>query len=312
MELTMAKQAISEGFILFIKGVFMGAADIIPGVSGGTIAFITGIYERFINALKSLNIHFILYSLIGLKNKDYKEKAKQSFSQMDLTFLLLLAAGIALAFLSLANIVGFLLEEFPTYTYGFFLGLILSSAAFVYFSHKKTFNHWSFLVFVVIGSIVGYGIVGIESIQMQHSIIIIFFSGLISFCAMILPGLSGAFILLLLGQYEFMLGVLRQITRFDFGSLPFAFSYLLGGILGLVIFSRVLSYLIKRYRMATISFILGLMIGALRKPGELIIKDPQQPIFTVIAIILGILLVCMFSYYDFKLKKRNPTIKNAT
>jgi putative membrane protein len=156
----------------------------------------------------------------------------------------------------------------------------------------------------LLGTLTGYGIVGVASVQMQHSVIILFFSGVISFCAMILPGLSGAFILLLIGQYEFMLNVLRQLTRLDFTYLPFAFAYLIGGIIGLLAFSRVLSYLIKRYRMATLSFILGLMIGALRKPGELILKDPQQPIVTVIAILIGIILVSIFSYYDIVIKKQ--------
>jgi putative membrane protein len=300
----MMKQSFRDGFLIFLKGLFMGSADIIPGVSGGTIVFITGIYERFINALKSLNIHFLIYYVKGIKDKTYKKKATEAFNRMDLAFLLLLAAGVGLAFLSLANIVGFFLEVYPTYTYAFFFGLILSSAAFVYLSYKQTFNHWSFLIFVLLGTLTGYGIVGVASVQMQHSVIILFFSGVISFCAMILPGLSGAFILLLIGQYEFMLNVLRQLTRLDFTYLPFAFAYLIGGIIGLLAFSRVLSYLIKRYRMATLSFILGLMIGALRKPGELILKDPQQPIVTVIAILIGIILVSIFSYYDIVIKKQ--------
>ena len=300
----MMKQSFRDGFLIFLKGLFMGSADIIPGVSGGTIVFITGIYERFINALKSLNVHFFIYYIKSFKDETYKKKATEAFNRMDLAFLLILAAGVGVAFLSLANIVGFFLEVYPTYTYAFFFGLILSSAAFVYLSYKHTFNHWSFLIFVLLGTLVGYGIVGVASVQMQHSVIILFFSGMISFCAMILPGLSGAFILLLIGQYEFMLNVLRQLTRLDFTYLPFAFAYLIGGLIGLLVFSRVLSYLIKRYRMATLSFILGLMIGALRKPGELILKEPQQPFVTVIAILIGIILVSIFSYYDLVIKKQ--------
>jgi len=298
----MGHQSIRETIFLFLKGLFMGSADIIPGVSGGTIAFITGIYERLITALQSLNVVFFIYYLKGFKYSAYKKKARESFYQMDLFFLLVLAAGIAIAFLTLANILGFFLETFPTYTYAFFFGLILSSAAFVYLAHKKIFHHWSFILFVLLGFIVGYGIVGIETVQMQHSYIILFFSGVISFCAMILPGLSGAFILLILGQYEFMLGVLRQFTRLDFSSLLFGVSYLFGGIVGLLVFSRLLSYLLKRYRMATLSCILGLMLGALRKPGEFIFQDPMQPFITVFSVLFGIILVMIFTYYELVVK----------
>jgi len=138
---------------------------------------------------------------------------------------------------------------------------------------------------------------------MEHSLLIIFFAGVISLCAMILPGLSGAFILLMLGQYTFMLDVLRELTHFNFDSLGYAISYGIGGIVGLLVFSRIISYFFKKYRTQTLSFVLGLMIGALRKPGEFILQNQENNLITGMSLFIGIAIVVLFSYYEFLLKK---------
>jgi len=230
----------SEYFILFIKGLCMGSADIIPGVSGGTIALIAGIYERFINALKSINVSFLFYFLKGFIDSDSFKESKKRFFSIDFAFLIPLGLGIIVAFISLANIVGFCFDTFPTYTFAFFFGLIFASSIHIYFSHRILFQNWSFIIFLFIGLIISYLIVGSASVQMEHSLLIIFFAGVISLCAMILPGLSGAFILLMLGQYTFMLDVLRNITHFNFDSLGYAVCYGLGGIVGLLLVQKVL------------------------------------------------------------------------
>ena len=281
----------------------MGGADIIPGVSGGTIALITGIYERLIEAIKSIDLKIILYWFQGFVDKKYFKKSKEKLLNIKIKFLLPLILGIVAAFLILANILGWLLEEYPIYTYAFFFGLILSSSFFVYKSSKIPINLKS-TFFLAIGIIAGFFVVGLESIQASHSIPIIFFAGIITFCAMILPGLSGAFILLLLGQYDFMLNVLRGITHLDLSSLSFAIAYTLGGIIGILAFSRALSYLLKNYRVATLSFILGLMVGALRKPGELVYQNPENIAITIISAILGIFIVALVSSYEYKVKKK--------
>jgi len=273
----------------------MGSADIIPGVSGGTIALITGIYERLVNALKSINISFIFYFLYGFIKRPYFKKSKQKFKEIDLVFLLVLGGGVLVAFLLLANVMSILLDDYPSYTYAFFLGLILSSAVVVYVSNKK-FIHSKDFIFVLIGFMFGFFIVGLESIQADHSIVIILLSGVITFCAMILPGISGAFILLILGQYEFMLGVLRNLSNLDFSQFEFAISYGVGGIIGLVLFSRVLSFLFKRYHGATLMFIVGLMIGALRQPIGFISNESGDFVITVISIVLGIIVVGLIYY----------------
>ena len=282
----------------------MGSADIIPGVSGGTIALITGIYERFIIALQSVNISFLYYAFHGCIDKRSFPKAKQRFLSIDFSFLVPLLIGIIIAFLTLAHVVGFSFDVYPTYTYAFFFGLIFSSSIYIYLSHTSLFKNKLFPVFLLIGLILSYMIVGLESIQMEHSFLLIFISGVISFCAMILPGLSGAFILLMLGQYTFMLDVLRNLTQLRFAYLPYALCYGFGGILGILGFSRILSYLFKHYRMYTLSFVLGLMIGALRKPGEYIIDNPANPLFSLISFLAGIIIVAVFSYYELLLKKQ--------
>jgi len=279
----------------------MGSADIIPGVSGGTIALVTGIYERFILALKSINLRFVYYFFLGVIDKKNLEKAKKQFFAIDFSFLIPLALGILFAFLTLANIIGFLLETMPAQTFAFFFGLILSSAFYVYYSHKKLFQVYS-IIFILLGIILGSFVVGLENIQIDHSPLMIFASGIISFCAMMLPGLSGAFVLLVLGQYTFLLDVLRDLTHFEFGMILFVFVYGLGGLVGLLGFSRVLSYLFTKYKSATITFITGLMLGALRKPGIEMISNSENLFFTVVSLLLGIIVVTVFSIYELRKK----------
>jgi len=287
---------------IFLKGLFMGSADIIPGVSGGTIAFITGIYDDLVNALRSIQFHFVFFFLRSLSDTSYRKKAKKSFFSIHFSFLIPLVLGIAVAFVGLAHVVGFFLENHATYTYGFFFGLISASAGYVFLSNKKEFTTRTIFC-SILGLILGYFLVGLPTISMDHSLPLIFFSGCISFLAMILPGISGAFILLLLGQYDFLLSVLRGLTQFQWENMPFAVVYLLGGVVGLLVFSRFLGYLLKKHRGITLGFILGLMIGSLRKPFMFIWSDPQQEIITVSSILLGFIIVSMFSYYEFIYKR---------
>jgi putative membrane protein len=294
----------TAALIIFFKGLFMGSADIIPGVSGGTVALITGIYERLVRALRSIDFKFIPYFFRGLIDRRYLRKAKDNFSSIDFIFLLPLVSGIAVAFFSLANVMGFLLEEYPSYTYAFFFGLILSSALLIYFTGKMKMTVMTFF-FLALGVSMGYLIVGLEAIQTDHSLLIIFVSGMITFCAMILPGISGAFILLFLGQYEFMLGVLRQLTVLDGSRLSYAIVYPLGGVIGLVSFSRVLSYLLEKHRNKTLSFIVGLMVGALREPGEIMISHPGNILLLITSAVIGVILVTITSYLGRRLPSTN-------
>jgi putative membrane protein len=289
----------------------MGAADIIPGVSGGTVALITGIYERLIDAIKSVNLLFVPYFFRGVVDRKYFTKAKENFLGIDFKLLLPLIAGIAAAFLLLANIIGPLRENYPTYMSAFFFGLIVSSSLLVFISIKiplifKTITQSLFFIFM--GILAGYFVVGLVTIQTNHSMLVIFFSGMITICAMILPGISGAFILWFLGQYDFMLGILRKLTSLDFSGLSYTVAYIFGGVFGILIFSRILSYFIKHYKYNTFSFLLGLMLGALRKPGELVMNNPENIAITVVSAAAGVLIVSLFAYYKFYADKESASL----
>jgi putative membrane protein len=291
----------SDLVILFFKGVFMGAADIIPGISGGTIALITGIYEQLIDAIKSVDLLFIPYFFKGFIQKKYFTLAKKNFLAINFSFLLPLMAGIAVAFLAISNIISPLFEYYPSYLYAFFFGLILASSLLVFHSMGKITIAMPF--FMLFGFFVGFFVVGLDVIQANHSLPILFLSGVITICAMILPGISGAFILLLLGQYVFMLDVLRGFTRLDFSGIFDAVAYISGGIVGVLLLSRLLSYLITKYRLISLSFLVGLMLGALRKPAEHVFENPGNPLLIIFSSIIGILIIIFFVFYKYHLKK---------
>ena len=228
----------------------MGIANIIPGVSGGTIALITGIYERLIDAIKAVDGKFVVYFLQGKK-----EQAKENIAKIDFALLVPLVAGIACAIILLTHLLSFLLEDFPALTYAFFFGLILASAGIVY-------KDITFEVKLLLSSLFGFALAfylsGGGTIQSSHSLPVIFLSGVLAICAMILPGISGAFILLFLGQYEYILNALKNVE------ITTIIVFLLGATVGLLSFVRLLSFLFKRYRDVTLAFLVGLMLGALR------------------------------------------------
>ena len=242
-----------EKLLIFLRGMFMGIADVIPGVSGGTVALITGIYERLILAIRGLNVRFLVHFLKG-----DREKAKQSLLSMDLRLLVPLMLGIAAAFLAFSRVISFMLEFYPANTYAFFFGLILASAGFVY-RHVGSIDYRA-VISALLGFLFAFLFTGLGTLQASHSLPVIFFSGAISICAMMLPGISGAFILLFLGQYEYMLGALLSLD------IPVIAVFALGALAGLVSIVRVLGYLLKRHKSVTMAFLIGLMLGALRLP----------------------------------------------
>ncbi len=231
---------------IFLKGALMGISDIIPGISGGTIAFILGIYERLINAIKSINVNFLF------------SNRKDNWKRMDLKFLIPLSLGIGIAFLVSSRIIPYLLDWYPAYIFSFFFGLILGS---IYLIRKRIrVFRFSYIIIVIITFIFAFLIASIEGISANHSYWFIFVSGIVAIIAMLLPGISGSYILLLLGQYKFMLEALREIKIY------YIISFILGAVIGLLAASRIISYLLKRYHNATISALVGLMLGSLKTP----------------------------------------------
>ena len=243
-----------EIFLIFLRGLFMGSADIIPGVSGGTIALITGIYERLIYAISSIKFSFLKPLLTG-NFADFKTKL---IEEIDFELFIPLFLGIGIAFITLAKVISYLLDTQTAYAFSFFLGLILASAYILY--TKLDDLNIKIIVITAIGIILSYVFVGLNPIATNHSLIVIFISGLIAICAMILPGISGSFLLLLLGQYQYMLNALNSRNLIEI--IVFG----IGAVIGILGFSKLLNYLLEKYESATMAFLIGIMLGTLRLP----------------------------------------------
>jgi len=227
----------------------MGAADVIPGVSGGTIAFISGIYEELINSIKSVNLDALRIL--------FKTGLPSFWKAVNGNFLLALVAGIFLSVFSLAKGLKLLLDNEPVLIWSFFFGLVVTSAFYV----AKKITKWNAVnvISVVLGAVIAFVITIITPTETTDAYWFLFLSGAIAICAMILPGISGSFILLLLGKYEF---ILTAVTEFD---LIIIFIFGAGAIVGLLSFSNLLSWLLKNFHNITISVLAGFMIGSLNK-----------------------------------------------
>lgn len=245
---------LKEMFLIFLRGLFMGSADIVPGVSGGTIALITGIYERLISAISSIKFSFIKPLLKG-NLSDFKTKLME---EIDFELFIPLFLGIGIAFITLAKVISYLLDTQTAYTFSFFLGLILASAYILY--TKLDGINIKLIIITAIGIVLSYIFVGLNPIATNHSLIVLFISGLIAICAMILPGISGSFLLLLLGQYQYMLNALNSRNLIEI------FVFCIGAFIGILGFSKLLNYLLEKYESATMAFLIGIMIGTLRLP----------------------------------------------
>ena len=241
-----------EHIKLFIKGLGMGTADIIPGVSGGTIAFITGIYQSLLAAISSINGKMFLQAL--------RLQFKAALAELHLRFLFTLFLGIVVALTSTAHLMHYLLTEHPVPTWSIFFGLITASILVISYSIK---NRISSSPALVLGAILAYGITGLIPLHTPEEPWFIFLSGMIAICAMILPGLSGAFVLLILGKYAFITAALRN--PFNLDNLGIIFIFISGCLVGILGFSRVLRYGLERCLDYTIAVLTGIMIGAMRK-----------------------------------------------
>ena len=234
---------------LFAKGVAMGAADVVPGVSGGTIAFISGIYEKLIGSIS--RIDFSLWTR-------FRDSGFAGVWQyINGTFLLVLFSGILLSILSFARLITYLLATYPEIVWAFFMGLILAGAVYI----GRQIVKWDALngVILLVGIAVAYGITTISPANLGDSPLLIFLAGVIAISAMILPGISGSFILLLMGMYSV---VLDAVTRFD---IMVMLIFALGCGVGLLIFSKVLTWLFNHFKWQTLALLTGFMLGSLNK-----------------------------------------------
>lgn len=234
---------------LILKGMGMGAADVVPGVSGGTIAFITGIYEELINSIKGINLKAIKLFFTGRWFSFWK--------QINGNFLLAVFGGIAISVLSLARVLEYLLENKPVLIWSFFFGLVLASSYVV--SRKITRWKYPKVVALVAGIGIAFFITSVTPTTTTDASWFVILSGGLASCAMILPGISGSFILLLLGKYSFALHAVNERIILDLLLLG------VGAVTGLILFANLLSWLLKKYYDITIAVLVGFMIGSLNK-----------------------------------------------
>jgi putative membrane protein len=242
---------------LILKGMAMGMAEVIPGVSGGTIAFITGIYERLINAIKVV----LNPGIIGTLRK---EGLKAAWQKSDGTFLLFLIGGMVTGLVGGIFTITHLLETYPTLVWGFFFGLIAASIIYVGKQVKKW--NWVTMLALIVGTVVAYYITIVNPGQGSESLPFVFLSGALAICALILPGISGSFILLLLGMYTIIIPTVKDALKtFQTESLIITGVFGLGCLVGLALFSRLLSWTFARYHDQTMAVLTGFMLGSLNK-----------------------------------------------
>lgn len=237
--------------LLFGKGIAMGAADVVPGVSGGTIAFITGIYDELLGSLRKCGPSALLVLS--------KEGPKALWQHINGTFLLTLFAGVLTSIFSLAQLINWLLKAYPIQIWSFFFGLVLVSA---WHMGQQIYREWSILsiITLLVGTVLAWLIsAGVPLAAHDIGLLTFFFAGALAICAMILPGISGSFILLLLGFYG---PVIEAVKSFN---LPVLVIFAAGCAIGLLSFSHLLSWLLEKARVPTMAFLIGLMLGSLSK-----------------------------------------------
>jgi putative membrane protein len=289
----------SSYLVIGLKGICMGAADVIPGVSGGTIAFLTGIYSELINSIKSVDLSALKLLFTG--------KIKQFWIKINGTFLISLVLGILISFFSLAKLMTYLMEYHPIPLWSFFFGLIISSAVII----LKDIKGWRFIDFValIIGVAIGVSICLLSPSETTNSLWFIFLCGAIAICAMILPGISGSFILLILGKYQYMLGAIADVN------IAPIIVFACGALIGIISFSHFLSWLLKKFYTFTICLLAGIMVGSLLKvwPWQNILENgvsrPSAPsghiLEAIIFVIVGFIIVMGIEFFARRMKKEN-------
>lgn len=283
---------------LYLSGFAMGCADLVPGVSGGTMAFILGVYETLINAIKSFDLQAIRLVLA--------RQFKAVFEHIPFRFLIGLGLGMATALFGMAALLTDLLDNHPTYLFTFFGGLIIASILAIGVKIKWTPGA---LISLVTATVFAFVVVGLPALENAgHGPVVLFLSGMVAICAMILPGISGSFILLILGQYRYVLDAVRS---FDLVTVAVVAA---GAVVGILAFSRILSWLLKNYENVTVAALVGFMLGSLRKiwmeaqDGVSLMSETGQltgtQVLGVVALLLaGFLLVSLLDHLQ---SRTNP------
>ena len=305
-------KTVSEYLLILIRGFLMGACDIIPGVSGGTIALLTGIYERLVTAIGNIRPDVLLKTFFTDRTAFVAE-----LKYMDFFFLVTLVSGIFVAAITVSKIISMLLESYTAFTYSFFFGLIIASAVLILLEtgsletndntegnkegnkegskadskgDSKAGSKAAIIAAALAGLVIGYIAGGLEPAMLGHTLPVLFVTGMVAFCAMILPGISGAYITLIFNQYEYLLDCIHTLNVVPL----IVFSA--GGLLGILGFTRVLKYLLSRYHAAMLAMLTGLMIGTSRL---LIGKIEASGGFTpavILCAVVGVVLLVILEY----------------
>ncbi len=243
------RRSLQDYILLFLKGSAMGASDVIPGVSGGTIAFITGIYQELIHSIRCADRSFFRL-LLSFKLQD-------AFQRINGFFLMVVFSGILISIFSLARAISWLLANHPMMVWSFFFGLIIGSAWFV----ARSISQWNPLNMLMLGlgSLIAYYITIASPANTPDALWFVFLSGAIAITAMILPGISGSFILLLMGKYGYMMAAVKDLKLVVLGV------FALGCAAGLISFSNLIDWLLRKYKGPTMAMLTGFMIGSLNK-----------------------------------------------
>ena len=248
---------LKDYLMIGVKGACMGAADVIPGVSGGTIAFITGIYDEFVGSIARVDAEAVRLLLKG--------KIRNFWNHINGWFLLSVLAGIGVSVVSLAGLMQMFLNDYPIQTWAFFFGLIVASSIFI----LRGISGWKVreVVLVILGIALGVTVCTLSPTQTPDALWFIFLSGALAICAMILPGISGSFILLILGKYEYIMGAITGLVSGEnfTGNLLIIGVFLAGAVIGILGFSKFLHWLLARWNKETLIVLAGFIIGSLVK-----------------------------------------------
>lgn len=276
---------------IFLRGLLMGTSDIMPGISGGTIALITGIYDKLIGSISNIKLLFLKPLIKG----DFNEFKKQLLEEIDFEFFIPLGLGIVIAMVLMASVINFLLGNYAAFTYSFFAGLILASI-YILYKQLGAFNIKAIST-TIIFAILAYIFVGLNPMQAAHTLPILFVSGFIAICAMLLPGVSGSSLLLLLGQYEYMIDVLHKISIIEI------IIFVLGAALGFMAMSRVIKYMLENHKQLTVATLIGIMLGSMRVPMQHIVTAPLTsiPVCVIIAIIGMVIVLFVETKFNYEL-----------
>ena len=266
---------------LFFKGIFMGIADAIPGVSGGTIALLLGIYEELISTISGLNINL----LIDLKQNGFKSFWKK----LNGNFLVTLIVGIGISLIFFIKISSKLLNDYPIFIWSFFLGLIIATVYVIF----KLIKRWDYInIISAFATIILSSILSSISVNSSDeiSLLYILVCGIIASSAMILPGISGSLILVIMGVYKVLIDSVNNLE------ISIIFTFIIGAIAGLISFSKILSWLFNNYKNLTYSIMLGLVIGSIGKvwpwkQNEMVQLANLDMIFSVILVIIGFFMI---------------------